>query len=81
MSTSRRRKIPDAGTPTISYCKRGRFNVHVAPCGKPAHTVTFEMSYWQFRNFAKDVRAHARSESTSLKHEADLIIAQTTDVS
>lgn len=81
MSKSRRRRINDAGTPTVAWAPNGAVLVSVCPAGKPDHTVSFEMKFWQFRNFARDVRQQARNYAASLRSNAEATIAYTTETS
>ena len=58
MSKSRRRRIPDAGTPEIEsgHFYQSEFVFRVAPIGKPEQTVTFTLSEWQVRDMLTKIR-------------------------
>lgn len=73
---SQRRVVRDCGTPIVS---RGgsyynpRLKIEVSPVGDSTRAVTFEISWWQFRDMLSSARAVASQCADQMRREASLI--------
>lgn len=74
MAKSRRQWVRDAGTPSVRRRGNNRgLIVEVFPIGHPERTISFEMDYWQFRDFTAAVRTCAQEDVRCLRSSAESV--------
>lgn len=73
MGKSQRRWIRDAGTPTVKGKDDHMIIVRIDQVGGGKNGVSFEMSWWQFREFVKAVREQAAQTAKEIRSRAERI--------